>query len=79
MRLVTSSTASGYKPALGLEGEQMLNENPFGTEHQDHFATMRFSEDDHEIVNMTVNYWPISQTGTEPSQEPANTFEFKLK
>jgi hypothetical protein len=79
MRLVTGGTASGYKPALGLEGEQLLNENPFGPEHQDHFATLRFSEDDHDIVNMAVSYWPIPRTDIEPAQEPAITFEFKLK
>jgi hypothetical protein len=79
MCLVTGGTVSGYKPALGLEGEQMLNENPFGPEHRDHFATVRFSEEDHDIVNMAVSYWSIHQTGAEPAQEPTKTFEFKLK
>jgi hypothetical protein len=79
MCLVTGGTASGYKPALGLEGEEMLNANPFGPEHWNHFATVRFSEEDHDIVNMAVSYWPIHQTGAEPAQEPAKTFEFKLR
>jgi hypothetical protein len=79
MCLVTGGTASGYKPALGLGGEEMLNVNPFGSEHRDHFATVRFSEGDHDLVTMAVSYWPIRQTGAEPAQEPAETFEFKLK
>src|SRR5918998_299070 len=43
---VTGATVSGYKPALGLEAQQMRNENPFGGEHRDHFATIRFSDED---------------------------------
>jgi hypothetical protein len=57
----------------------MLNENPFGPEHRDHFATVRFSEEDHDIVNMAVSYWAIHQTGAQPAQEPTKTFEFKVK
>jgi hypothetical protein len=75
---VTGATVSGYKPALGLEAEQMCNENPFEREHRDHFATIRFSEEDHGIINMAVSYWPIYRDGEKPSEEPAQTFEFKL-
>lgn len=79
MCLVTGGTTSAYEPALGLEGEEMLSSNPFGPEHQDHFATIRFSEEDHGTVNFAVSYWPIHKTDTSPVQEPATTFEFKLK
>jgi hypothetical protein len=79
MCLVTGGKASGYKPALGLEDEEMLNTNPFGPEHRNHFATIRFSEEDHDIVNMAVSYWPIYQTGAELEQESAKTLEFKLQ
>jgi hypothetical protein len=79
MCLVAGGSVSGYKPALGLEGEGMLSANPFGREHRDHFATIRFSEGDYDTVNMAVSYWPIQQPGADPAQEPAGTFKFKLR
>ena len=76
---VTGATDSGYKPALGLEAQQIHNENPFGREHRDHFATVCFSEENYGIVNMSVSYWPIYRDAEKPSEEPAQTFEFRLR
>jgi hypothetical protein len=79
MRHVTGAVVNGYKPALGLGAERMCNWKPFGREHQDHFATIRFSHDDGGIVDMSVGYWPIYRDDEEPSRKPAKIFEFKLK
>ena len=75
---VTGATVSGYEPALRLGAEEMESTDPFGGEHRDHFATVRFSKEDNGILNMFVSYWPIASYGTEIPQEPAATFEFKL-
>ncbi len=75
---VTGATNSGYKPALKLGAEEMANTDPFRCEHRDHFATVRFSKEDNDIVKMSVSYWPIAHSEPELAQEPARTFEFKL-
>lgn len=75
---VTGATNSGYKPALRLEDEVMVSANPFGREHRDHFATVRFSQEDGEVMNMSVSYWPIAGSEEEITTKPATTFEFKL-
>jgi len=79
MCLVTDGTVSGYEPALGLEGGEMLDADPFGREHRDHFAIIRFSEEDDATMNMAVSYWPIHKTGAKRAREPVETFEFKLQ
>ncbi len=78
MCLVTDDSASGFKHASQLGTNQLCSENPFGREHQDNFATIRFSEGAHGIVNMTVGYWPIRQDGESLPEEPVRTFAFKL-
>ncbi len=78
MRHVTGAANSGYKPALRLGSEQMASANPFGREHRDHFATVRFSQEDGEVMNMSVSYWPIARSEGEITRDHATTFAFKL-
>lgn len=77
---VSGATRSGYKPALGLVPyHEVRNYDPFGDAHRDHFATIQFSKGDDGILSMSVVYWPIHKDWSEPTQEPTEPLEFKLK
>ena len=72
------SKSNGYRAALPLGSEPLNNIRPFGEEHRDHFAILRFAAAGSSRVSMRVSYWPILSPTQNTPPEPVSDCEFTL-